>query len=338
MYSHFFFYIIGTGKDYVRAMWEEALSLENVIYIDSPMKPKYRGKIIFDCFESKLYSFRANLRWNIPGKFVWRKFYSISAIKFDKKCTNVVIFSDIMRLLSDVSYWKDKKKNNNLIYCVLLLNSCKHDLNKNNTEITKILNFLLIDFIYTFDKEDAKAFNLDYFPSMLSKISNPSNTHLSYDFYFVGQKKNRLIDIINLYKKLTSQGYNCLFRVTGANSKEQKECPGIIYNETIDYRSVIEELNSSRCIVDIKIPEQNGLSLRYFESIIYNKLLLTNNESVKNQKLYNPKYMLSYTDIEELAIENCFIKQSPEYHYEQVKCYSPIMFLKKLEKRIKDKC
>lgn len=338
MDSRLFFYIIGTGKDYVKVMWEDALHLDNVCYINSPMKTKYKGKKIFDFIESKLYSFRINLRFNLPGKAIWRKDYSFNELKFDNRYTNVVVFSDITRLLSDVSYWEEKKEKNHLIYCVLLLNNCRHDLSKDNKEIMRILDFLPVDYIYTFDKEDARTFNLDYFPSMLSKISNfrDNCSNLDYDFYFIGQKKNRFADIINLYIKLTSLGYKCLFRVTGVDEKEQKKCPGIIYNDPIDYKDMIEELNLSKCIVDIKVPEQNGLSLRFFEAVIYNKLLLTNNESIKYEPLYNSTYMLSYSNVEELFFEDSFINQIPDYHYEKVKCYSPITFLNKLEKRIEN--
>lgn len=328
------FYIIGTGKDYVKAMWREALSLDNVVYIESPMMEKFRGKYIFDFIESKLYGLRVNTRINLPGKFIWRKYYGLGQVMFDASKKNIIIFSDMTRLLSDTKYWKKLKKEYGLVYCLILLNSCRHDLNKKSEEIRRILEFLPVDIIYTFDKRDADEFGLEHFPSMLSEIHTAESYDSVNDFYFIGQKKNRLKDIVALYSHLTELGYKCLFRVTGADENDIKAFPGIIFNKPITYEESIKEIKSSKCIIDVKIPEQKGLSLRYFEAIIYNRLLLTNNESVMEENFYNPKYMYVYNDICDVAITDVFLDGVPDYKYKSSMSYSPIAFLKRLEMKI----
>lgn len=334
MEHNIFFYVIGTGKDYVKAMWEDSIKLQNVRYLESPMINIGRGKKIFEYIESKLYSFRINMRCILPGKKNWRKYYVMNQIEIDNNYTNVVIFSDIMRIMSDLKYWRNLKKNNNVVYCLILLNSCRHDLSRNIKEVRRILDFLSVDIIYTFDKSDSSLLKLEYFPSMLSKLENYSESKIEYDFYFVGKKKNRFKEIIKLYNQLTEQGYKCLFRVTGVNDEEEKMCEGIVYNETISYKQVIEELNLSKCIVDIKVPEQSGLSLRYFEAVIYNKLLLTNNGSVKYETFYNKEYMLYYKEMANVKIEKNFLDKVPDYNYNDN--YSPVTFLKTLEGKIND--
>ena len=328
------FYIIGTGKDYVKAMWRDALSLDNVVYIESPMMEKFCGKHIFDLIESKLYGLRVNSRINLPGKFVWRKYYSLSQVMFDGSKKNIIIFSDMTRLLSDAKYWKKMKKKYGLVYCLILLNSCRHDLNKKSEEISRILEFMPVDIIYTFDKRDADEFHLEHFHSMLSEIPTTESYDSVNDFYFIGQKKNRIKEITALYYYLTELGYKCLFRVTGADENDIKAFPGIIFNKPITYEESIEELKSSKCIIDVKIPEQKGLSLRYFEAIIYNKLLLSNNESVMEENFYNSEYMYIYNDVCDIAITDSFLNGVPDYKYKSYMSYSPITFLKKLEMKI----
>lgn len=326
------FYIIGNNNDYVKAMWREALSLPNVTYIDSPMLKDFVGKRIFNKIENKLYSYRINLRCKLPGKFIWRNKYSIEKCVFDRSKNNIIIFSDIMRILSDVKYWEAKKKKENLTYCLILLNSCCHDLNKSKLENKRILEFLPVDYIYTFDSKDAFDYQLNYFESMLSRIEFNKPLKKQYDFYFVGQKKNRLNDIYDLYKKIKNSGYTCLFRITGVTDQEKIDSSDIIFNEKISYKEVVEELNCSKCIVDIKVPEQSGLSLRYFEAVLYNKLLLTNNISIKKTKYYNSNYMFCFNSIDQVALTDEFVQNTPNYEY--CNDYSPLKFLNELSNRI----
>ena len=123
-----------------------------------------------------------------------------------------------------------------------------------------------------------------------------------------------------------------MFRITGVTDQEKIDSSDIIFNEKISYKEVVEELNCSKCIVDIKVPEQSGLSLRYFEAVLYNKLLLTNNISIKKTKYYNSSYMVCFNSIDQVVLTDDFVQNAPNYEY--CNDYSPLKFLNELSNRI----
>ncbi|MDO4763924.1 MAG: hypothetical protein Q4A00_06030 [Flavobacteriaceae bacterium] len=59
---------------------------------------------------------------------------------------------------------------------------------------------------------------------------------------------------------------------------------------------------SSKVIIDIKLPYHSGLSFRFFESLGYNKKLITNNTSVKEYDFYHPNniFITDYENFEGL--------------------------------------
>lgn len=328
------FYIIGTGSDYIKLMWNDVLKYENIFFVDIPIKKSFRFKWLYNLIESKLYSYKVNRRFNLIGKKIWRKYYSTENINFRSQYDNIIIFSDAMRILTDVKYWIKLKQKYKLTYCMLLLNSCKHDFNATESEVKKILDYLPVDKIFTFDIGDAKRFNLEFFTSIYSKLNVDHNGEIMYDFYFVGQKKNRYRDIIDVYKWLKMRGYTCLFRITGVNENEKIDAKDIIYNQNISYKEVITELSKAKAIVDINISGQKGLSLRFFEALLYNKYLLTNNKSVKNTSYYNRNYMFYFEKFQQTNNIPFLPNDKVQYNYNND--FSPIILLKKIENLLKE--
>ena len=328
--NNYRFYILGTGSDYIKYMWNDVLKKENVFFLNQPMINYFPHKSIFYLIESKLYSFKLNLLLPIPGKRLWRKYYIISHINFDKNYKNIIIFSDVMRIQTDYFFWKKLRTNNNLKYCLLLLNSCEHDFNAKSFTVKRILKSLNMDMIFSFDNHDALQYNLHYFPSLYSKIQLPEkNIKKEYDFYFIGKKKNRYKIILDTYFTLKKRGFKCLFRITDVEENEMIKDDGIIYNQYIPYSEVIEEISKSNGIVDIKIPEQSGLSLRYFEAVQYNKVLLTNNPSVLNMPYYKKNHIYYFENIDD--IPNIVKIDENIINYDYDGCYSPINLASMIE-------
>lgn len=327
-YNKYRFYIIGTGNDYIKYMWKDAVEKENVIFLDTPIYEKFPLKKMFDAVEQKQYSFKLNLFWHIPGKKLWRKYYTINDVEFDTDFKNIIVFSDVMRVQTDFIFWKRLKIKYNLTYCLILLNSCEHDFNANSNTVKKIINSLNMDKIFTFDNHDASKYKLHYFPSLYSGLI-PSKAKKEYDFYFVGKKKNRYDYIMDTFFALKKSGYKCLFRITDVEENEMIKDDGIIYNKYIPYDKVVEELSKSYGIVDIKIPEQSGLSLRYFEALQYNKALLTNNPSVKKTPYYKKNHMYYFENTEE--IQTLLQGKIDIVNYDYDGRYSPVRLLSMLQ-------
>ena len=90
--SDYRFYIVGTGNDYIKFMWKDAIENDNVFYLENPMSAKFPLRDLYNSIEQKLYSYKLNLYLNIPGKNYWRKL--------------VPTLPDCHLTPSSLSYWK----------------------------------------------------------------------------------------------------------------------------------------------------------------------------------------------------------------------------------------
>lgn len=61
-------------------------------------------------------------------------------------------------------------------------------------------------------------------------------------------------------------------------------------------------MKSTNCILEILQEGQYQQSIRYFEAIIYNKKLLTNNKNVKNLPYFDERYMRYFSSITDIDL------------------------------------
>ena len=142
----------------------------------------------------------------------------------------------------------------------------------------KVLEDKNIDTFWTFDNEDAKKYNIYFFPqfyhSCISK-EDLENTKIEYDSIFLGAAKDRENIIIDIDKKMKDMGLKTDFRIV--HNK----------NEFVSYEEYLEMIKRSKTITDIVGERQTGLTLRALESLYYSKKLITNNKDIKKYDFYN---------------------------------------------------
>ena len=187
----------------------------------------------------------------------------------------------------------------------------------------------IFDAVYTFDPIDAKNYGLNYTNQLYSKIlSNHERRELKTDLYFIGHLKDRKSFIKSLIKKgkeeriemtiqLLEMGKN--MQIDGVESLKHK----------ISYDTILQNLSSVRCILDITQRNQAGVTLRYYEAVVYNKKLLTNNDNIVNLPFYNNEFMKIYHTIDDIDWEWVKDKKMPNYHYDN--SFSPINLMKIIE-------
>jgi hypothetical protein len=114
------------------------------------------------------------------------------------------------------------------------------------------------------------------------------------DFYFLGSHhESRINDIIEFKKKCDIKGYSSNFEIV-INKKDVKWKKLYSLNninclsKTLPFKNYIEQIRKSKIIIDFVIDEHLGLSFRVFESIKYEKKLITTNKSIVNYDFYNP--------------------------------------------------
>ena len=70
----------------------------------------------------------------------------------------------------------------------------------------------------------------------------------------------------------------------------------------IDYKNKLLEAKKAFCLIDLKLESHNGLSFRFYESLYFQKKLITNNKDVVNYDFYNSNNIL----IEKCAKALCY--------------------------------
>ena len=131
-----------------------------------------------------------------------------------------------------------------------------------------------IDEVWTFDKADAKRYDLKYNPQFYSKKVILEEKKIENDILFLGRDKNRKKTILELEKI-------CL-------SKKIKTNFIVVKNERnlLSYQEYLDLLGNSRCILDILSKNQKGMTIRVMEALFLNKKLITNNQDIVNYDFY----------------------------------------------------
>lgn len=194
------------------------------------------------------------------------------------------------------------------------------DLIKRNTELDfeKVRN--KFDLILSYDKGDSEQYNLLFHPTPMSYVEvAPDEMIADSDIYFCGYAKNRYDEILEVYHYCKERGLRCDFNVMGLSDADKK-VEGINYpNHSFSYIENLQHVVKSHCVLEIMQKNADGFTPRLWESIMYDKHLLTNNPSVASSEydvpdnihIYDPKNMVDIREwIEKPVTYPAVLKQS----------------------------
>lgn len=144
--------------------------------------------------------------------------------------------------------------------------------------------------IFTFDKNDAKKYDIKYNPQFYTKNIKINESNIKNDMLFIGRAKKRKEYILNLKSVFEENGLK----------------PNIIIVEKEDdfilYKNYLKKLEESKTILDIIDEGQIGLTIRCMESLFFKKKLITNNKDIVNYKFYKPNnvFILGVDDMNKI--------------------------------------
>ncbi len=154
----------------------------------------------------------------------------------------------------------------------------------------KILEYQnLFDQIYVFDEQDI----VDYPGYNLKSITNcffeeDNDEKIEWDIYYTGSGlKDRNDYITNLITYLGTENFNYNINLSYVKNIIFAKKINVI-KEQIPYEKNILYTKKSRIILDFKRIEHDGLSLRFFESLNFEKKIITNNKSILKHDFYHP--------------------------------------------------
>lgn len=227
-----------------------------------------------------------------------------------------------------VSYFRENSKNSKLIlrFSDMLSNSLG---SKDIAKIEKIRS--QFDGVLVYNQEDSSEFGFTYRSMGYSAIKKSLiKQRPSYDVVFIGAEKGRIDKIRQAYEKFKAVGLSCFFYVLLVKPEDRKN-DGIIYADKImPFWEYISYEVAAKCVFEIVQEGTSGRTYRMMESIIYNKLLITNCREIVDTPYYNKNYVQLFNDVED--IDPAFVRNAPEHiDFKYNGDFSPIRDLEFIE-------
>lgn len=194
-----------------------------------------------------------------------------------------------------------------------------------------------IDIEMSFDKSEADKYGIYFCNEYSSHIDlTEHNEYPSCDVFFCGQAKDRYERLIDYYQYLTSKGLKCDFFITEVPESKQVKLDGICYNRFMPYKEMLYRSYNAKCLLDInQFGASGGYTSRFYEAIMYNRKLISDNPITEQSEFYNEKDIIYVTrpeDITDEFISNIETKVDYQYSGE----FSPLRMIETVEQILKE--
>lgn len=152
------------------------------------------------------------------------------------------------------------------------------------------------------DRNIAKTYNIKFVPAFYifspynfnSYSEKFENNIIKQDVFFVGEEKADRKEQLNKIKLvLDKAGISSFFRLVSRNKRKRAYMP---------YDEVIENIKSSRAILELISDGQTGLTQRPYEALFFGKKLITTSAEIKSYDFYDARnvFLLDEQSIEKL--------------------------------------
>lgn len=288
-YNYVFFQ---PSYDYYRITYSDLAKYEGVEYVDQ--YPKYGGELIRTLCRIHR-SPKLNRFVYLPLKRVWNPFFFKN--NFTDERPICFLFSAGCAYLKDygfVDYLKNKYPSAKFVcFYQDIVESVK------SSKIEDVLN--LFDLVLSYDYEDSKKYNLLFHNTVFSDFKvNDNNKIIASDIYFVGAAKNRLQQLLDIYYKLKSLSLSCDFNIIGVPESKQVKGFGLHYIDHMSYVENLQHVVKTKVVLEVLQKRASGASLRMWECINYDKILLSNNEHAHHIGCFDSVNMHMISEIDDI--------------------------------------
>lgn len=303
-------YVVGgSTSDFYVVSNKDLENLKDVKYIVGNIEFKNK-------FTRFLYRFHHSMKLNkiinLPFKSLWNKYYLNNEFdKNDKIC--FLVNSSVLKLQKSgmLTYLRQQYKNCKIV----LFFTDLFEYENRFYSIDEIKS--LFDLVLSFDQGDCEKYGFTYYPLVYSFTEVEDNPNIKEsDVYFVGKAKDRYDEIISAYEKFKNAGLVCDFNIVNAKKQDRKYDGEINYISQMDYKTNLEHIKKTRCMLEIMQGGGRGYTLRYCEAIAHDRRLITNNPEIKYAPFYNEKLISVFEKIDDIDVD--FVKNGEkdvDYHF-----------------------
>lgn len=238
----------------------------------------YRGNNnIFFRFLRRLF-----INYRLPFYKVW---FNKKIITY--KVKNIIIFESLLSSLL-VKWINDNiQVNIHVWYWNIVRNTIRPDL----------LNFKNCK-LWTFSREDAKTYNMNFNPPPYFSEILCNTKHKIYDVVFVGKDKGRLKQLLYWKEQLETKKLKTLFHITPNRTYNVNKN----YSKPIPYHESLKLSCVSKAVFDYIEIDNSGQSMRMMESLFLSNKIITNNRLIKDYDFYNSNniFILNEDDFDKI--------------------------------------
>lgn len=189
-----------------------------------------------------------------------------------------------------------------------------------------------VDLEMSFDNGEAKKYDMAFCPEYSSLVNlYDHDIYPSCDVFFCGLAKDRYKKLINYYLYLTEKGLKCHFFIINVPEEEQIKADGLYYNCYLPYKEMLCRSVNAKCLLDInQIEAYGGYTSRFYEAIMYNRKLISDNPITEESSFFNKKdiiYVTKPEDITDDFLNN--LDSVVDYHYNGE--FSPLRMIETVE-------
>lgn len=304
-------------KDYSYVIMQEAFKINYVKLYEGAkwMEKKYTTNFYNLVCKNNLFLSR-----------IWYRLYFLNT-RLIKGEPYIWVFSEwhpIVEKLEIVQWIKRKYKIRTVLIIRNMIVNKKYPTVRNISLIDLMKSF---DLVITDEKKDAYLYHLCFLPDPFSVITK-RKTKTKVDICFSGKDKGRAELLSLIAEKAEDSGVVYDFRIM----EKKVRYMNLQYSEYQPYIEIIKQDMSSNCILEVLQSGQDSCTLRLQEAVCLGKKLLTNNQNVIKEKYYNPQYIHIFNKIDDIDWNFVIERTHVDYGYEGE--YSPIHFLKKIDKKL----
>lgn len=141
--------------------------------------------------------------------------------------------------------------------------------------------------VWTYDGHDSEKYRISLIKSKAYyECFVYPKKQSRYDILFVGKDKGRLNYLLELKYQFESMGLRTKFLITadGKLSKRDKR-----YGRPVPYKQIAEWISESKAILNVTLPEQQGITVRDMESVFNKVKLITTNKHIVDSEIYDER-------------------------------------------------
>ncbi len=190
------------------------------------------------------------------------------------------------------------------------------------------------DLICTYDPMDAKEYGIAFHNLPCTDFSGRfAGVREETDIFFIGRAKERYAEFMRIWKCLAGRGFSFSAQLFEVPEEHLDEVPeGMLLPGWITYDEYLERAAKSRILLELVQEGSGGNTLRVNEAVMLGKKLISNNQALKNNPIYDPENMFVFADPGEIPED--FLRGNAVYRPEQKQQLSLQVLLFDLERML----